>query len=352
MIADRLNQKKIDKKENEFIELCNLTKSDNINSKYINNPEKFLIEKHIHPEHQENISKLLNLSLTDLPEINLINKIKFQILILQYAYIKNVFSGSSYPKSVSKLIYCLKDCTLKPTNKKIEAIYKIIKKTLDDRFGDIDSFEFVKIIKKGGLLISPVINELRKKVDQKEYYFIESVNYNLLENKFILYYLLDYYKNDMQPVIQKTLNNMTLELNQLHPDSLKKLDIYKLDSYKQIFQERKNLYVPLSLTDTVGVNQDDLLELQAKGIELISLLSIDFIFNDIKSVFTFNEYSRIKLASVLYDFFLKTHQTHSVYKFYTEHKWWDEQDNKDNIPTNRKWKNHKLLRVKNIIPNF
>lgn len=354
VIADKLDQKKINKKEIEFLKLFELISFnlDRVNTKYIDNPGKLLIEEKVDENYQEIVNELIDLLKNSLHEINLFNKFKFQILIIEYYRLKKTLNGLPIAKSVTVFLDNVEDCRSKPTNKKIESIYKKFRKHLDHKFGDIDSWEFIKILKEGKLFIDPLIKELRGKVDQREDYFIESVKYDLLESKFIFYYILDYYRPTIQPVFQEVLKDMIIEIKSLHPDFLDKLDLNKIDKYKKMFQEQKDSLIPTSISENIGVEQNDLLKIQAKELELFSLISFDILFEDIEDAFSFREYSRIGFASVLYDFFCVTHRIHPVYEFYTEKEWWDEQDKKGNIPTNRKWKNHKLLRVKNIIPNF
>lgn len=354
VIADKQDQKKIDKKEIEYQKLIDLTpiNIDKVNHKYINNPEKILIEEKVDKNHQKSVEELIKLLKNDLPEITLLNKLKFNLLSIEYYRFKRIFEDSPVSKPVMMYIKDIENCRSNPTNKKIEGIYVKYRKHLDHKFGDIDSWEFIKNLKEGKSLIEPLIKKFRAKVEHNENYFIRSVDYNLLESKYVFYYILDFYRYDIQPVFQEVFKELIIELNSLHHDSLDKLDLNKIDKYKKMFQEQKNALVPLSITDKLGVEQNDLLKLQAKELELFSLISFDILFEDIKDAFYFREYSRIGFASVLYDFFCVTHSIHPVYEFYTEKEWWDEQDKKGNIPTNRKWKNHKLLRVKNIIPNF
>ena len=354
MIADKQDQKKIDRKENEYQNLIDVMpiNIDKVNLKYIDNPEKILIEEKVDENYQKSVEELIKLFKNDLPDITLLNKFKFNLLSIEYYRLKNIFEDSPVSKSVMMYIKDIENCRSKPSNKIIEGIYKKYRKHLDHKFGDMDSWEFIKILNKGELLIEPLIKKLRAKVEHNENYFIRSVDYNLLESKYVFYYVLDFYRYDIQPVFQDVFKELIIEINSLHPDSLDKMDLNKIDKYKKMFQEQKNTLVPLSITDKFGVQQNDMLKLQAKGLELFSLISFDILFNDIKDAFTFREYSRIGFASVLYDFFCITHRIHPVYEFYTEKEWWDEQDKKGNIPTNRKWKNYKLSRVKNIIPNF
>ena len=354
MIADKQDQKKIDRKENEYQNLIDVMpiNIDKVNLKYIDNPEKILIEEKVDENYQKSVEELIKLFKNDLPDITLLNRFKFNLLSIEYYRLKNIFEDSPVSKSVMMYIKDIENCRSKPSNKIIEGIYKKYRKHLDHKFGDMDSWEFIKILNKGELLIEPLIKKLRAKVEHNENYFIRSVDYNLLESKYVFYYVLDFYRYDIQPVFQDVFKELIIEINSLHPDSLDKMDLNKIDKYKKMFQEQKNTLVPLSITDKFGVQQNDMLKLQAKGLELFSLISFDILFNDIKDAFTFREYSRIGFASVLYDFFCITHRIHPVYEFYTEKEWWDEQDKKGNIPTNRKWKNYKLSRVKNIIPNF
>jgi hypothetical protein len=163
---------------------------------------------------------------------------------------------------------------------------------------------------------------------------------------------MDYYRPEIQSMLQDTFKDLIIELNSLLPDSLNQLDLYKIEKYKKIFQEQKDELIPPSIAKKTGMEQNDILKLQAKAIHMFSLMSFDFIFQDIKDIFILRENNRIRLASVLYDIFLVTHRAHPVYEFYTEEEWWDEQDRKGNLPNNRKWKNHRLIRVRNIIPNF
>jgi len=354
VIADKLDQKKIDKKEIEILKLFDLISFnlDKVNTEYIDNPEKLLIEEKVDKKHQNTVNELIELLKSDLYEINLYNKFKFQILIIESFRLKRTLNGSPIAKSVTVFIENVEDCRQKPTNKKIESIYAKYRKHLVHRFGDIDSWEFIKVLKEAKLLVDPIINELRGKVDQSKGYFIESVLYNLLENKFVFYYILDYYRPTIQPIFQEVLKDMILEIKSLHPDFLDKLDLNKIDKYKKMFQEQKDSLIPPSFSENIGMEQGDMLKLQAKGLEFFSLLSFDILFEDIKDAFVFKKYSKIGFASVLYDFFLITHRVHPAYEFYTKEEWWDEQDKIGNIPTNRKWKNHMLFRVKNIIPNF
>ena len=354
MIADKQDQKKIDKKETEYQNLIeNIpVELDKVNLKYINNPEKILIEEKVDKNHQKSVEELIKLLKNDLPDLNLLNKLKFNLLIIEYHRLKNMLEV--YPVSKPVMIYIkdIENCRSKPTDKTIEGIYKKYRKHLDHKFGDIDSWEFIKILNEGKSLIEPLIKKLRAKIEHNENYFIRSVDYNLLESKYVFYYVLDFFRVDIQPVFQEVFKELITEINFLQPESLDKLDLNKINKYKKMFQEQKNTLVPLSITDKFGVQHNDVLKLQAKGLELFSLISFDILFEDLKDAFTFRKYSRIGFASVLYDFFLITHRVHPVYEFYTKEEWWDEQDNIGNIPTNRKWKNHMLFRVKNIIPNF
>ena len=338
MIADKQDQKKIDRKENEYQNLIDVMpiNIDKVNLKYIDNPEKILIEEKVDENYQKSVEELIKLFKNDLPDITLLNKFKFNLLSIEYYRLKNIFEDSPVSKSVMMYIKDIENCRSKPSNKIIEGIYKKYRKHLDHKFGDMDSWEFIKILNKGELLIEPLIKKLRAKVEHNENYFIRSVDYNLLESKYVFYYVLDFYRYDIQPVFQDVFKELIIEINSLHPDSLDKMDLNKIDKYKKMFQEQKNTLVPLSITDKFGVQQNDMLKLQAKGLELFSLISFDILFNDIKDAFTFREYSRIGFASVLYDFFCITHRIHPVYEFYTEKEWWDEQDKKGNIPTNRK----------------
>lgn len=354
MIADKQDQKRIDKKEAEYQKLIDVipVNMDKVDLKYFNNPEKILIEEKVDVNHQKSVEELIKLLKNDLPDITLLNKFKFNLLSMEDYRFKKIFEYSPVSKSVLMFIKDIENCRSKPTNKKIEEIYKKYRKHLDHKFGNIDSWEFIKILNEGKSLIEPLIKKLRAKIEHNENYFIRSVDYNLLESKYVFYYILDYYRVDIQPVFQEVFKELITEINFLHPDSLDKLDLNKINKYKKMFQEQKNTLVPLSIADKFGVQQNDVLKLQAKGLELFSLISFDILFEDIKDAFIFREYSRIGFASVLYDFFCITHRIHPVYEFYTEKEWWDEQDKRGNIPTNRKWKNHKLSRVKKIIPNF
>ena len=354
MLADKLDQKKIDKKEIEFLKLFDLISFnlDKVNTEYIDDPIKLVIEEKIDKNYQEFVKELIKPLNCDLYEINLFNKFKFQFLSIEYLRLKGTLNTSPIAKSVTVFIDNIEDCRQNPTNKKIESIYKKYRKHLDHRFGDIDSWEYIEVLKKGQLLIDPLIRQLKKKVEKRNDSFIESIDYNFLESKFVFYYVLDYYRNDIQPIFQEVLKEMIIEIKSLHPDFLDKLDLNKIDKYKKMFQEQKDTLIPPSFSENIGMEQDDMLKVQAKVLEFFNLLSFDILFEDIKYAFVFKKYSEIGFASVLYDFFLITHRVHPAYEFYTKEEWWDEQDKIGNIPTNRKWKNHMLFRVKNIIPNF
>jgi len=354
VIADKQDQKRIDKKEAEYQKLIDEipVKTDKTDLNFLNNPKKNLIEEKVDKNQYNAVEDLLNPLKNDLPDITLLNKLKYSFLSIEHLRFKNIFKDSPAPKSVMMFIEDIKNCRSNPTNKKIEKIYEKYRKHLDHKFGNIDSWEFIKILNEGKSLIEPLINKLRAKIDHDENYFIRSVDYNLLESKYVFYYVLDYYRLDIQPVFKEVFKELITEINFLHPDSLDKLDLYKIDKYKKMFLEQKNALVPLSIADKIGVRQNDMLKLQAKVLELFSLISFDILFEDIKDAFTFREYSRIGFASILYDFFCITHRIHPVYEFYTKEEWWDEQDKTGNIPTNRKWKNHKLSRVQKIIPNY
>lgn len=355
MIAGRQNQKKIKKKEIEYLNLIDNTtiNLENVNPIYVDNPEKNLLSDKVEEKHQKSVEEFLSIINKDMPNISLYNKFIFNFLKIEYFRIKNGFNVDQFSERDVLFINDIDNCISNPSNNNIEKIYHKYKIQIKLVFGDFESLDFFQKIKEGESKIKPLITNLKNEIKQNRYSFIKSVNFNKLENTFIFYYVLDNFRPIIQPILQKVIKEISYELEFLNPDSLNKLDLNKTDKYKKIFQEQKDLIIPKSVNENLGIEQDEVLKIQKKSLELFSLISFDFFFSNIIDVFTLNENNKIGLASILYNFFLVTHEkTHPVYEFYTEKEWWDEQDRKGNIPTNRKWKNHKLLRIKNIIPNF
>jgi len=354
VIADKLNQKKIDKKEIEVLKLFDLIsfKKKGKNNNITDDLENYFLEKKIDKKNQKTTKETLNIFMKNHQGLNLLNLLKLKILEVEYYRLSNLLNGAQGSKSVMRFMNDVEHCKSNLTNKKIESIFQKYKKYLDRKYVDIDSFEAIHIYKEASRKIEPLIETLKQKVSDGDYDFIKSIDYSLLENKYTFYYILDHYMPIIQPFLNMFFKEMITESQFLHSDLLDKHELNKIDTYKKLFQKQKEKLIPKSFTDKFGINQDDILKVQPKIYELFSLLSPDILFEGIQDLFDLRKENKIGLASILYDFFLVTHRIHPVYEFYTEEEWWDEQDKKGNIPSNRKWKNHKLLRVKNIIPNF
>jgi hypothetical protein len=126
VIADKQDQKKIDRKENEYQNLIDVMpiNIDKVNLKYIDNPEKILIEEKVDENYQKSVEELIKLFKNDLPDITLLNRFKFNLLSIEYYRLKNIFEDSPVSKSVMMYIKDIENCRSKPSNKIIEGIYK------------------------------------------------------------------------------------------------------------------------------------------------------------------------------------------------------------------------------------